>query len=275
MMHLGKAIKNGYQKMFDWQGRESRRSYALWVLYEFILGPVVIICLGILLSIYYITDDLLPEKQSINHDRIHLMAQSDQTINKVENPSSQLNRDLEDLKKNSEEKSDKNIKNTSDNLVKDEDLKKLIEDLKSTFESLNDLEPTEVDESPKKILDQDSVNEERKQVEKPKESSHLSDHDKQQMEHFIRIIVVIFLWYIVHFIPHLSYLVRRAHDLGESALTALSTFIPGWGTVLWVEIMIKPGVEETNHYGPSPVDKHFNNVQDQSMISKKRKIYFE
>lgn len=54
------------------------------------------------------------------------------------------------------------------------------------------------------------------------------------------------------FLPYLSLLVRRLHDIGKKWTWLFIAFIPIAGQLMLLYLLAKKGMEGTNEYGPDP-----------------------
>jgi uncharacterized membrane protein YhaH (DUF805 family) len=65
-------------------------------------------------------------------------------------------------------------------------------------------------------------------------------------------------------LPLLSAAVRRVHDHDKSGWMVLLALVPAVGWIFYLILMLTPGSEGENHYGPDPRDPHLsqNEVSD-------------
>lgn len=60
------------------------------------------------------------------------------------------------------------------------------------------------------------------------------------------------IFLVVFGIVHISFAVRRLHDIGYSWLVVLLLFVPVANVVLWLILFFKGGTVGPNEYGPDP-----------------------
>ena len=78
------------------------------------------------------------------------------------------------------------------------------------------------------------------------------------------VILVFGLLFLLLLLRLLSAAVRRVHDHDKSGWMVLLALVPAVGWIFYLILMLTPGSEGENHYGPDPRDPHLsqNEVSD-------------
>jgi uncharacterized membrane protein YhaH (DUF805 family) len=69
---------------------------------------------------------------------------------------------------------------------------------------------------------------------------------------FYYIVGIIYLSYFFHFIPSISVLVRRLHDIGRSGAWVFLSLIPFFGGLVLLFFTLSDSQPGSNAYGPNP-----------------------